>query len=125
MAEPRLRMTDAAGQSWDDPSDTQIQRLFASLNLSCPFLALQRLDVPNDSQYYLQIALNDDLTMVLEYRDRGPTEHYRADVPLQAESGGDEIVIPVLLDWAARRPGWRGTLPWQRWDVAREAPWGD
>ncbi|MFF1676065.1 hypothetical protein ACFVYG_08535 [Streptomyces sp. NPDC058256] len=123
MAEPRLRVTDAVGESWDDPSDAQIQRLFAGLNLSCPFLTMVRLDVPNDSQHYLQVALNDDLTMVLEYRDGGPAAHYRAEVPLQAEYGGEEIVVPVLLDWAARRPEWRGTLPWQQWDASREAPW--
>ncbi|MFD4477471.1 hypothetical protein ACFWPU_15350 [Streptomyces sp. NPDC058471] len=125
MAEPRLRVTDAVGQSWDDPSEAQIQRLYAGLNLSCPFLILEHPDLWDDDQHYLQMALNDDLSMVLEYRDGGPAEHYRAEVPLQSEYGGDEIVVPVLLAWAARRQGWRGALPWVRWDVSRQEPWSD
>lgn len=109
--------------TWDDPTEEQIQRIYAKLNLRCRFLILERLDASNDGQNYLQIRLNDDLTMVVEYREGGPGSHYRAEVPLSAERGGDEIVVPVLLGWASRREAWRGTLPWVRWDVKRERPW--
>jgi hypothetical protein len=123
MSEARLRVTDEVGEIWDDPSEVQIQRLFAGLNLRCRFLVLERPDALDDGQNYLQIRLNHDLTMVVEYREGGPDSHYRAEVPLPAERGGDEVVMPVLLGWASRREGWRGALPWVRWDVERERPW--
>ncbi|WP_051371594.1 hypothetical protein [Streptomyces sp. 142MFCol3.1] len=123
MSEARLRVTDEVGETWDDPTEEQLQRLYAGLNLRCRFLVLERLDTPDGDDSYLQIFLNDDLTMAVEYRDGGPDSHHRADVPLSAERGGDEIVIPVLVGWAFRREGWRGALPWVRWDVERERPW--
>ncbi|MGH4032927.1 hypothetical protein ACQB60_28785 [Actinomycetota bacterium Odt1-20B] len=120
---PRLRVHDAFGDTWDDPSEKELQRLFAGLNLNRPFLVLEHPDRPNADQHYLQIALNEDLTMVLEFRDGGPDAHYRAEVPLPAEQGGDGLVTPVLLGYAACRPGWRGdALAWQRWDVEQERP---
>ncbi|MER5384767.1 hypothetical protein ABT040_31650 [Streptomyces sp. NPDC002688] len=123
MADARLRVTDETGGTWDDPTESQVQRLYAGLNLRCRFLVLDRLDVPGGGRTYLQIALNDDLTMVVEYREGGPDAHYRAEVPFTAERGGDDLVVPVLRGWTSRRAGWRGALPWVRWDVEREAPW--
>lgn len=123
MSEARLRVTDEVGETGDDPTEVQIQRLYAGLNLRCRFLVLERLDGRDDGQNYLQIRLNDDLSMVVEYREGGPDSHYRVEVPLPAERGGEELVIPVLLGWASRREGWRGALTWVRWDVERERPW--
>ncbi|MFE9648103.1 hypothetical protein ACFYO0_29105 [Streptomyces sp. NPDC006365] len=122
MAEARLRVTDETGETWDDPSERQIQRLYAALNLRCRFLVLERLDVPEVGQHYLQVALNDDLTVVVEYREGGSHTHYRAEVSLPSDRGGEELVVPVLLDWAARREGWRHELPWVRWDPKNERP---
>ncbi|MEW2162913.1 hypothetical protein AB0912_07920 [Streptomyces sp. NPDC007084] len=123
MTDVRLRITDGFGDIRDDPDATQLEALFAGMNLRSRFLIVERLDGTDDTQTYLQLALNDDLTMVMEYRDGGPEAHYRAEVPLPAEMGGDEIVMPVLLGWGPRRPGWRGDLTWVRWDVSTEAPW--
>ena len=126
MTEPRLRVSDEDGETWDDPSEDQIQRLYAGLNLRRRFLVLDRLDVPEAEvgQHYLQLALNDDLTMVIEYRQGSAATHYRADVPLPSDQGGEEIALPVLLGWASGRPGWSEGLSWVRWDTARECPWG-
>jgi hypothetical protein len=124
VADVRLRVTDEAGETWDDPSERQIQRLYAGLNLRCRFLVLERLDVPGAGRHYLQIRLNDDLTMVVEYREGSPDAHYRAEVSVPSDQGGEELVVPVLLDWSAGRAGWRHALPWVRWDARRERPRG-
>ncbi len=125
LPEPRLRLKNADGDSWDDPSEDEIRRRYAWLNLNSPFLVMERLDVPptEAGEHYLQLGLEDDLGMVVEYREGGPADHYRASVAVPGEQGGDEIVIPVLLGWAAGRPGWRDRLAWVRWDVERERPW--
>ncbi|MCF3133284.1 hypothetical protein [Streptomyces olivochromogenes] len=125
MTAPRLRVTDEDGETWDDPSEQQIDRLYAGLNLRRRFLILDRLDVPEaeSEQHYLQAALNDDLTVVLEYREGSGDRHYRAEVDEPSDQGGAEIVMPVLLGWANGRPGWRDSLTWVRWDATRERPW--
>ncbi|MFI7012682.1 hypothetical protein [Streptomyces sp. NPDC050164] len=127
MTQPRLRVTVADDEVWDDPSDWQIKRLFAGLNARRHFLVLERLDVPEGEfgQHYLQIALRDDLTLLLEYRDGSAVAHYRAEVTVPSDQGGADLVIPVMLEWAARRPGWRTALPWVRWDADRERAWDD
>ncbi|MBV1938362.1 hypothetical protein KUF83_17590 [Streptomyces sp. BV286] len=60
--------------------------------------------------------------MVFERRQGGPESHYRAEVPLPAEQGGEEVVIPILLDWAARRASGDRALSWVPWDAERECP---
>ncbi|MFD7678935.1 hypothetical protein [Streptomyces sp. NPDC060187] len=125
MADVRLRVTVETGEAFDDPDETRIQRLYAGLNLRCRFLIMERPAERDDGQTYIQLALNDDLTMVIEHREGGPEAHYRAEVHLPAEHGGDELVAPVLLGWAAGRSGWRGALNWVHWDTVREAPWSD
>jgi hypothetical protein len=126
MTEPRLRLTNADGDTWDDPSEEQIDRQYSRLNLRHRFLVLDRLDVPaaEAGEHYLQLALNDDFSVVIEYREGGADAHYRAEVTTPSDRGGDEIVCPVLFDWAAGRPGWRGGLEWVRWDTEGERPWG-
>ncbi|MZF83758.1 hypothetical protein [Streptomyces sp. SID5643] len=127
MTQPRLRVTVADDDVWDGPSDQQIQRLFAGLNARRHFLVLERLDVPEGEvgQHYLQIALRDDLTLLLETRDGSAIAHHRAEVGVPSDQGGADLVVPVMLDWAAGRPGWRTALPWVHWDAERECPWGD
>ncbi|WP_326754269.1 hypothetical protein OIE73_23185 [Streptomyces hirsutus] len=127
MSGARLRVTDEDGVSWEDPSEQQIQRLYAGLNLRRRFLVLERLDVPpsESGEHYLQVRLNDDLTVEIEYRDGSAAAHYRAGVDVPSDQGGSEIVEPVLLGWAAERADWRARLPWTRWDVMRECPWDE
>ncbi|MFJ4783209.1 hypothetical protein [Streptomyces sp. NPDC088794] len=125
MAEHRLRLSNADGDTWDDPSEEQIDRHYSRLNLRHRFLVLDRLDVPaaEVGEHYLQLALNDDFSVVIEYREGGADAHYRAEVTTPSDRGGDEMVRPVLLGWAAGRPGWGDGLSWVRWDTARERPW--
>ncbi|MFJ4783206.1 hypothetical protein [Streptomyces sp. NPDC088794] len=64
MAAPRLRLSNADGDSWDDPSEEQIDRHYSRLNLRHRLLVLDRLDVPaaEAGEHYLQLALNDDFS---------------------------------------------------------------
>ncbi|WP_164383576.1 MULTISPECIES: hypothetical protein [unclassified Streptomyces] len=125
MNGPSLVVTGEGGETWEDPSEEQIRRLYAGLNLRRRFLVLERLDVPaqESGEHYLQVRLNDDLTVEVEYRAGSAAAHYRAEVAVPSDQGGSRIVEPLLVDWASRRPGWRGRLAWTRWDVARECPW--
>ncbi|WP_129307406.1 hypothetical protein [Streptomyces sp. L2] len=126
MTTPRLRAADDDGVTWDDPSGQDIQRLYAGLNARRRFLVLERIDVPERElgQHYVQVALNDDFTVVLEYRDGAADRHYRSEVDVPSDQGGSDLVVPVLLGWAAGHQDWRGGLAWVRWDVTKERPWG-
>lgn len=125
MTMPRVRATDEDGAAWDDPSGQEIQRIFAGLNLRRRFLVLEKLDVPESEcgQHYLQVALNDDFTVVLEHRNGAADRHYRTEVDVPSDQGGSDLVVSVLLAWATGHQDWQGGLTWVQWDVARERPW--
>lgn len=46
MKQPRLRVTVADNEVWDDPSDREVQRLFAGLNARRHYRA--EVTVPSD-----------------------------------------------------------------------------
>ncbi|MGP3927459.1 hypothetical protein [Streptomyces sp. 8N616] len=122
MTKPRLRAREWSGAVWDDPSEVQLHDLLADMNLLHRFVIVERLDVPDPSQHYMQVYLNDDKTSVIEYREGSADLHYRAVVSEPFAMGGCDIAASVLQGWAFEREGWRGALAWVPWDVEEERP---
>ncbi|WP_435123757.1 hypothetical protein [Micromonospora tulbaghiae] len=115
MAGPVVRASEAGGQVWDDPSETTLHDALADMNLSNPFVIVERLDLEPAGQHYMQVHLNDDLSYQVEYRDGGEDRHFQAHVPAQPEMIGVEPVAKILAAWASGRPGWRDAVAWEPW----------
>jgi hypothetical protein len=115
MATPVLRVTEADGTPWDDPSEEQLHDLLADMSLTWRFVIARRLDLEPADQHYMQVYLNDDLSYQVEYREGGPDKHFQAWVPRVHEVFAVEPVAKVLQDWAFGRAGWRNALAWVAW----------
>ncbi|MCQ4208767.1 hypothetical protein [Streptomyces longispororuber] len=115
MTDPILRATEWNGTAWDDPSDEQVHDLLADMNLTHRHVVVARLDREPVDQHYIQVALNDDLSYQVEYRDGGPDRHFQAHVPCDGSPFAVEPVADVVAAWARDRPGWRDALPWRPW----------
>lgn len=109
MLLPRLRVTEANGDSWDDPSDEQLAALVGELTVEHRFLVVERHDRPGLWQHFFQAYLNDDLTYRVEHREGGPEAHFEARAPEA------KVVAEILVAWAADEDGWREAVSWQPW----------
>ena len=106
--------TFESGTRHEDPNDELLLTLVRAVDEGYEeFLIVERAD---DPQQFVQVAevANDDgiWRLTVEYRDGGPEAHYRShDVtPL--------VIQRIISDWAARRPGWRDHVGWQKLDFA-------
>jgi hypothetical protein len=115
MLLPRLRVTEADGDCWDDPSEEQLGELITGLDVDRRFLIVERHDRPSLWQHFIQAWFEDDRTYRVEFRDGGPEAHY------QARAAEPEVVRRVVTAWAFDRAGWREALPWQPW-TSEEQP---
>ncbi|MFC4031236.1 hypothetical protein ACFO3J_07080 [Streptomyces polygonati] len=64
------------------------------------------LECAGDDQCYAQVWLRPDGTYQLEYRDRGPAEHYWTRTASVAQ------VITALTGWVAGEVAWRESFDW-------------
>ncbi|MEV6971014.1 hypothetical protein AB0M47_38520 [Hamadaea sp. NPDC051192] len=109
MLLPRLRVTEADGDSWDDPSEEQLGALVDGLSADRRFLVVERHDRPSAWQHFIQAYREDDGTFRVEFREGGPEAHFEARTP-----DADQVRL-VVTAWAFDLPGWRERLPWQVW----------
>jgi hypothetical protein len=109
MLLPRLRVTEADGDSWDDPSEDQLGALVGGLDLDHRFLIVERHDRPSLWQHFIQAYLDDDLTFRVEFREGGQEAHF------QAQGVEADLVRRIVTAWAFDRAGWREALAWQPW----------
>ncbi|WP_416564921.1 hypothetical protein [Nocardia testacea] len=125
-------MATDARRTLENPSATQLHDLLADMNLSAPFVIVDRLDGSKPGHHYIQVHLDERIDPALghgylvEYRDGGPDAHFRAtvsdDAPWgSASSPAFDTVVTVVQHWAARRECWRTALAWERmdWDGTR------
>lgn len=121
---PRISASDPY-RTIADPSETQLHDLLADLNLSAPFLVVDRFDSPDPGDHYIQVHLDETVDperghgYIVEFREGGPDEHFRAtvrdDMPWDAVSSpAFDTVVNTLRDWAFQHEGWRTALPWER-----------
>lgn len=112
MRKPLIRATEAGGKSIDDPSEVAVHDLLADMNLSHPFVIVERTDGEPVDQHFMQVHLNDDFSYQVEYREGGDHLHFEAHVPWQGDIVGPEPVAKVLGDWMRGGDSWRTALPW-------------
>ncbi|WP_157171021.1 hypothetical protein [Nocardia araoensis] len=128
VSAPKLRASDASGQTLDDPTDTQVHDLFACLNARWPFAIVERLDREPTDQFYFQIHLEYvgdqdpdadkevDVDYDVEFRDGGPDKHYRARVTGGHTIAGKDlayIVYTVYRAWRTEDPQLETLLSWE------------
>ncbi|NUR29029.1 MAG: hypothetical protein HOV83_24840 [Catenulispora sp.] len=123
MTTPKLRATDAAGRTLDDPTRTQVHDLFADLNARWPFAIVERLDREPQDQYFFQIHLDyvngigDDtdaepeVDYDVEFRDGGPDRHYHAHVTPRFFIGLDRV-MEAYQAWRDEDPTLMAVLDW-------------
>lgn len=123
-ASPRVVATDSY-RTIEDPSETQLHDILADMNLSVPFVIVDRFDSPQPGDYYIQVHLDEQVDpsqghgYIVEFRDGGPDAHFRATISDDAPwdsvfSPAFETVVNAVQDWAFRREGWRTALAWER-----------
>ncbi|MFF3227021.1 hypothetical protein ACFYV7_29785 [Nocardia suismassiliense] len=128
MTAPKLRASDASGQTLEDPTDTQVHDLFAGLNARWPFAIVERLDREPTGEFYFQIHLDYvgdqnpdadeevDIDYDVEFRDGGPDKHYRARVAGAYRIDGMDLaylVYTVYSAWRAEDPRLEDLLSWE------------
>lgn len=117
-------MTDSY-RTIDNPSAEDLHDIIADLNLSVPFVVVDRLDGPDPGDYYIQLHLDEQVSpddghsYIIEFRDGGPDAHFRSvvsdDAPWDsAFSPAFDAVVKVVQDWAFQRERWRAALQWER-----------
>jgi hypothetical protein len=110
MRLPRLRATEASGDSWDDPDDDKLTALVGDLDAGNRFLVVERHDRASVWQHYLQVYVSDDGAYAVEFREGGPERHFRAHTPDPVRAA------KTLVAWASDDPAWKDGLTWQPWD---------
>lgn len=105
MTDVVLRVTDAVGNTYDDPSAALVTYLVHQLEADDSFLILSRLDAPNE-EYFAQTMHATDGTWYVEYRQGSAAQHWTAT----AEDAAG--VAQVLRGWAAGTAEWRNLLEW-------------
>jgi hypothetical protein len=106
--------SDAEGAQHVAPSWNRLNAVLAYMNQANWFVILRRLDDGDPVSTYIQCALNDDRSWVVEHRDGGPHAHYTVDVPTGPPGEVNPVVMDLLTRWALDRPGWRDALSWER-----------
>ncbi|WP_246127534.1 hypothetical protein [Amycolatopsis rhizosphaerae] len=120
---PRIVATDSH-RTIEGPSETQLHDLLADINLSVPFVIVERLD-DDPGDHYLQVRLdervdpNQGRAYLVEFRDGGPEAHFRAVVSDNspwdsAFSPAFDTVVSTVQSWAFQREDWRTALAWER-----------
>ena len=108
-----------------EPSETQLHDILADMNLSAPFVIVDRLDDQEPGDHYIQVHLDERVDpklgrgYIVEFRDGGPEAHFRATVSDDAPwdsafSPAFDTVVNVIQGWAFQREGWRTALTWER-----------
>ncbi|WP_343230761.1 ATP-grasp domain-containing protein [Yinghuangia seranimata] len=110
---PAVRVREFDGRLHDDPSDVVLFDLLADVTTYHNFLVVERVDTDPPEQFYIQVYLNEDLTLSVEYRDGGADRHFEATLERWGDFAVHDLAAKVLADWTADRPGWRDALPWQ------------
>lgn len=128
VSAPKLRASDASGQTLDDPTDTQVHDLFAGLNARWPFAIVERLDREPAGQFYFQMHLDYvgdqdpdadeevDADWEVEFRDGGADRHYCARATGDYVSGGMDLaylVYTVYRAWRTEDPKLKDLLSWE------------
>ncbi|MBT2364952.1 hypothetical protein J7E88_06350 [Streptomyces sp. ISL-10] len=93
----------------DDPTYVEVHDLLADMNLSYPFVIVERTDREPVDQHFIQVHFNDDLSYQVEYREE---LHFQAHVPSQGPVIGPEPVAKIIDDWMRDGDTWRTALPW-------------
>ncbi|WP_249643993.1 hypothetical protein [Nocardia sputi] len=128
-ASPRVVATDSY-RTVENPSETQLHDILADMNLSAPFVIVDRLDGPQPGDYYIQVHLDEQVDpeqghgYIVEFRDGGPDAHFRATVSDDAPwdsafSPAFDTVVNAVQDWAFQRGDWRTALSWERLEFDR------
>ncbi|MWA08936.1 hypothetical protein [Streptomyces sp. BA2] len=112
MTQPLFRASEAGGKSIDAPTDDEVHDLLADMNLSHPFVIIERTDRLPDGQHFMQVYLNEDISHQVEYREGGNELHFQAHVPSRGDVIGVQPVADVIADWMRDGPSWRTALPW-------------
>ncbi|MFI9357608.1 hypothetical protein [Streptomyces lydicus] len=108
------RALTADGTVHDRPDAVLLYDLLSELNLRFPFLIVERADGGAPEQRYIQVHLEEDGSCLVEYRDGGPDQHFRAVVaPPYAMKGHDEVAA-LVTSWAQDDGEWRQRGNWQR-----------
>lgn len=110
--EPVIRAVEAGGNAVDDPTYVEVHDLLADMNLSHPYVIVERRDREPAGHHYMQVYLNDDLSYQVEYREGREELHFQAHVPSQGPVIGPEPVAKVIDDWMRDGVAWRTALPW-------------
>lgn len=124
-----LRIKEADGNVINNPSavdlDVLLHDLLGAINFQWHFLIVERTDL---AQHYIQVIMDLDIDWdkgrgyIVEYRDGGPDQHFRATAhddswPGRAFSPAFQRVVKVVQDWAFQRDGWREAMSWERIDL--------
>ncbi|MFI0787381.1 hypothetical protein ACH4Q6_17510 [Streptomyces lydicus] len=108
------RALTADGTVHDSPDAEQLYDLLSELNLTFPFLVVERADGRDPEQHYIQVHLAEDGSCLVEHRDGGPDQHFRTVVgPPYAMKGHDEVAA-LVTSWARDDGEWRQRGQWQR-----------
>jgi hypothetical protein len=121
---PKLRATDAAGSTLDDPTRTQVHDMFADLNARWPFAIVERLDREPEGQHFFQIHLDyvggiggdtdaePEVEYDVEFRAGGPDRHYHAHVRPRFFIGMDRV-MEAYQAWCDEDPELLTVLDWR------------
>ncbi|MEV4329777.1 hypothetical protein AB0K02_04430 [Streptomyces sp. NPDC049597] len=110
--EPVIRAVEAGGRAVDDPTCVEVHDLLADMNLSHPYVIVERRDREPAGHHYMQVCLNDDFSYQVEYREGREELHFQAHVPAQGPVIGPEPVAKVIDDWMRDGDAWRTALAW-------------
>lgn len=104
-----VRLRDASGASYNDPSPDVITYVVLGLDDENRFVVAERAGV---AQTYAQAYRKAAADWSLEYRAGSAEQHFETvtDDPHQ--------VVRFITDWCWDRPGWEAEFTWQKW-IAR------
>lgn len=105
MIEPILRATNDAGDTYDDPSEDLLFILLEELDEANTFLIVERVE-PGREGHFMQVALGQDGSYALEYREGGPETHYGTS------STSMRLVHEAMSKWAHDVRGWHEIFEW-------------
>ncbi|MFI1159097.1 hypothetical protein [Streptomyces sioyaensis] len=107
----------AAGTVHERPAAETLYDLLSELNLTLPFLVVERADGRDPEQHYIQAHLAEDGSCLVEYRDGGPDQHFRTVVAPPYDMKGHDEVAALVTSWARDDGEWRRRGHWQRVQV--------
>ena len=90
----------------NNPTATEIRKVLKRLDPAGPAWAV--LDIRSD--YYIQTRALGDGDLVVEYREGGADQHYKA-------FGSREAVADAFVDYLGSGNRWRTAFEWRRVDL--------